>query len=458
MEPGSNRVAVALVAVCAVLVAASHAKAGVCHERCGQAYSSCAAVEAVGCELGADLVGKVASELGNQIPIPGMGALFGGLAKKGTKEACQKKLAPCQKIKDTCLAECGPAEAGGATAGGTTGSTAAPLPSPVSKATFRVFSDRPRTIVYVNGERMGATPQDPLEPFVTPELRVGKYWVRLVTPDEKWEWVGAKDVEEGNINAVEGKLENVEKKAWAAALSLDRQGEALKTIEAYDAFVRNYPDSDHVTVALARISGLREQIEAAERELYSRIEGEGVPETRLALCAVYIERFPEGPNRQRVDELLAQTKRDMETTARDAAALEARQKALADAARRAAEEAEEKRRSVGRAQRGWGVTLMALGGASGLTGGILGGVTLSQYKDLESGCGSTSAGCSQSVRDENLAKAVATNWLLGVAVISAVTGIVVYATAPSAEKENPTVTAAIAPTPNGAVLGLGGSF
>ena len=165
-------------ALFALILLPSLAEALTCKEKCEQAYASCAAVEAVGCELGSDLAGAAAEKLGEQIPIPGMGALFGGLAKKGSKEACKKKLAPCEKIKETCLAECG----GAATVGEGAGAGSAPI-GPVRKATFRVFSYRPRTIVYINGERMGATPSDYLEPFITPELRVGKYWVQCPTID-----------------------------------------------------------------------------------------------------------------------------------------------------------------------------------------------------------------------------------------------------------------------------------
>lgn len=457
-----------------------------CEEKCEQAYSNCAAVEAAGCELGADLAGAAASKLGEQIPIPGMGALFGGLTKKGTKEACLKKLAPCDKIKETCLSECGgSAEAPGGAAPGT---ASAPV-GPVRKATFRVFSDRPRTIVYINGERMGATPSDPLEPFITPELRVGKYWVRMVTPDEEWAWEGAKDVEEGNVNAVEGKLENVEDKAWAAALSLDRQGETVRAMESYGKFVDRFPDSERVSTAMERISALRAEVAAAERELFERIENEEDPETRIALCHVYIKGFADGPRRSKVDEILAASLEEFNNAKREADAYAsvigandhefvikwgerylsdfpdgphaAEVEELVEAARMEIARAElaKERESIGEAQRGWGVALMTIGGAAGVTGGILGGVTLSQYNDLKDDCGQTVAGCDVGDRDDNYTKAVVTNWLLGAGLVSLTTGIIVYATAPKWEEEPP-VTAVVAPTPdgNGAAFAISGSF
>jgi hypothetical protein len=149
-----------------------------CHDRCASSYQSCAAVEAAGCELGSDLIGAAATDLAEQA-MPGFGALFGGFAKQVSKETCQQQLIPCEKIRETCLAEC----ASLVPAPGTAAAPAAPPPPPAKYATFRVFSDRPRTIIYINGQRMGATPRDTLDAFVTPELRVGKYWVRMVTLD-----------------------------------------------------------------------------------------------------------------------------------------------------------------------------------------------------------------------------------------------------------------------------------
>lgn len=482
----------AMGAICALLLVSPQARASVCRDRCEEAYSSCAAVEAIGCEIGSDLAGKAASELGNQIPIPGMGALFGGLAKKGTKEACEKKLAPCQKIKDTCLAEC-PAESTGTTGTGHSGAAAIPVPQPAARATFRVFSDRPRTIVYVNGERMGATPQDPLEPFVTPDLRVGKYWVRLMTPDSEWQWEGAKDVEEGNINAVEGKLENLHERTWAAALSLDHGGDALKAIDAYEAFARRYPSSALVTVAMARITALREQLAAAEKELFSRIENEKNPETRIALCGAYVKAFGDGPNRVRVDQLLLATRQEVKQAAQEAereakaffvaksvaitkfddsdAIIEAGSTYLStypEGAHRAEVERfvgdarsrkeKKERESVGRAQRGWGITFMTIGGALGVTGAIVGGVTLSQYGDLKDDCGSTAVGCSDSDIEANHSQAVATNWILGSALVSLVGGVLLYTLAPKAEQAPAPVTAAVMPTGDGAMVGVSGAF
>ncbi len=485
--PRFRKRAVAAIIVCAALAVflRPHLASGVtCEEKCEQAYANCAAVEAAGCEIGSNLAGAAAQKLGDQIPIPGMGALFGGLAKKGSKEACEKQLAPCRKIREDCLSDCpGAAEKPDAAAGGE-----APARSK-AKATFRIFSDRPRTIVYINGERMGATPSDPLEPFITPQLRVGKYWVKLATPDGEWAWEGAKDVEAGNVNAVEGELENLEDKAWAAALSLDRQGEAVGAMELYGKFVDRFPDSERVSTAMERISALRAEVAAAERELFERIENEEDPETRVVFCQVYIKGFADGPRRSKVDEILASAKEEMKNAKREADAYasvvgasepkfvikwgerylskfsdwpnaaDVEERIWAARAEIARAELAKERESIGKTQRGWGVALMTIGGVAGLTGGILGGVTLSQYNDLKDDCGDTAVGCSQEKRDDNYTKAVVTNWLLGVGLVSLTTGIVVYTTAPEWEEQAP-VTAVVAPTPDGegAVLGVSGRF
>jgi len=264
------------------------AAADPCTDRCDSSYQSCAAVEAAGCELGSDLVGAAATDFADQVA-PGFGALFGGFTKQMSKEACQQALMPCEEIRSTCLAECASHQPAAPA-----GPAAAPPPPAVKYATFRVFSDHPRTIVYINGQRMGATPEDPLEPYITPDLRVGKYWVRMITPDGRWEWEGAKDVEEGNINAVEGVLVNLEERDWNTAVGLEQQGASVAALAAFEAFVRTYSDSGRVAEAQERMAALRTQIEAAEREMFDRIQAEGDLEQRLALCQAYIAGFEHG--------------------------------------------------------------------------------------------------------------------------------------------------------------------
>lgn len=232
--------------------------------------------------------------------------------------------------------------------------------------------------------------------------------------------------------------------AWVAAVALDRQGDAAGAVEAYDAFVERFPGSGRVTAAMERISALRAELEAArkaaeerEAEAYRSLRITTDPAWVLRRAADYLASFPDGVNRPEVERMAAEIQAAMATA-----------------------EEERRRKSIGRPQRGWGIGLMALGGALGVTGGILGGVATKEYNELKDECGGTMAGCSRSDRDDNYTKAVVTDCLLGAAAVSLVTGIIVYATAPSWEGEGAPVSAAIAPTPdgNGAMAGVGGTF
>jgi hypothetical protein len=288
------------------------AAADACQDRCNESYRSCAAVEAAGCELGSDLAANAAAQLADQA-VPGFGALFGGVTKQMTQEACTQNLLPCQAILNTCMAEC-PAAAG------TAAYPQAVAPPVVPYATFRVFSDHPRTIVYINGARMGATPDDPLQPFVTPDLRVGKYWVRLVSLDGRWEWVGAKDVEEGNLNSVEGSLVNLEDRDWAAAQALDQQGNAVAGLAAYQAFAARFADSPQIVEAGLRITALTAAVAEAENALFTKIEQETAPDARIGLCQGYLSVFQSGYRRAQVEQIAAAAEAERAYVAEEGAA------------------------------------------------------------------------------------------------------------------------------------------
>lgn len=55
---------------------------------------------------------------------------------------------------------------------------------------------------------------------------------------------------------------------------------------------------------------------------------------------------------------------------------------------------------------------------------------------------------------------MATNWLIGAGAASLITGIIVYATAPSWKEQSAPVAFSAGPTPdgNGALAGVGGTF
>ncbi len=440
-----------------------------CHDRCASSYQSCAAVEAAGCELGSDLVGAAATDLTEQA-LPGFGALFGGFAKQVSKETCQQQLIPCEKIRETCLAEC----ASLAPAPG----PAAPLTPPAKYATFRVFSDRPRTIVYINGQRMGATPEDSLDAFVTPELRVGKYWVRLVTLDGRWEWEGAKDVEEGNINAVEGQLVNLENRDWHAAQELDRQGAAVAALAAYVAFTQKFADSAQIPTANERISALRQQIDAAERELYGKIEASSDPQERLTLCEAYLAGFQQGYRRDAVVGIadqaraeIAQIEAEQANWGRITAATGPRTR-LAEGEQYLASFAAGPHRAeveqivaIARAEiadlearrrplLGSGIAALFVGGAVVLGGGVAGIAALVKDNELDEECQSSGV-CGtdhHDTVDQRDKLAVTSNVLLIGGGVIFVAGIVLVAIAPNDEEQAVAVLPVAGPDTFGATL------
>ncbi|MBW2276851.1 MAG: hypothetical protein JRF63_05120 [Deltaproteobacteria bacterium] len=463
--------------LCVVAIAAASARTGsvaadACTDRCETSYQSCAAVEAAGCELGSDLVGAAATDFADQIA-PGFGALFGGFSKQMSKEACLQALMPCEEIRSTCLAECTshqPAQPADPAA------AAAPPPPPVKYATFRVFSDHPRTIVYINDQRMGATPEDPLEPFVTPELRVGKYWVRMVTLDGRWEWVGAKDVEEGNINAVEGVLVNLEDRDWYAAVALEEQGASVPALRAFEAFVRTFSDSARIPDARQRIATLRVQIEAAEREMFGRIESESDLQQRLALCEAYITGFEHGYRSTEVRHISEATEAEIAAIEDEQASWQritaaatpgarliegkhylasfpsgphrAEVEQIVAAARSEVDENEALRKPLV----GAGIASMAVGGAALLGGGVAGIFALVKDGQLDDEC-QENGDCGTDLHDtvdQRDKLAVTSNVLMIAGGTLVVAGIVLWAVAPDEDEQAVVLLPSVGPSALGA--------
>ncbi|MCK9461406.1 MAG: hypothetical protein M0R80_17385 [Proteobacteria bacterium] len=438
-------------ALAAGLLWSGAAAADACRDRCDESYQSCAAVEAAGCELGSDLAADAASELADQV-VPGFGALFGGFTKQMTKEACEQNLLPCRQILTNCVAECPPEP-------GPAGPAPIVAPPPVPTATFRVFSDHPRTIVYINGARMGATPDDPLQPFVSPELRVGKYWVRLVTLDGRWEWEGAKDVEEGNLNSVEGTLVNLEEREWAAAQALDRQGNVSGALAAYQGFVARFSDSPRIAEAEARIPPLTAAMEEAERALYAKIEQEPALDARLTLCLAYLGAFEQGFRRAQVERIAADAEQEQARRAQEAADLAALTAAVRPVDRlrsgeaflaaypgsahrpeaerivAAAREEIADAQRVGKPLRAVGITALVVGLAAAAAGAGTGIGALVKDKQLEDDCQSN-GDCGTSQHDDLDARndlARSSDVLLIGGGVLAVAGIVLLAVAPDRE-------------------------
>lgn len=315
--------ALLVAAAAALSVRPSHASDDACEQRCQTSYESCATVKAVGCDLGGALAGKAIQELGDQIPVPGMGALLGGLTKKAGTEKCKELLKPCESIRDTCRKECVPAAKPGESQAHFDSQSQTIViqnnaPEQPRTGTLRVFANKPRMIVSLNGQRMGATLGDVLQPFVTPPIRVGKYWVELRSPDGRWTWSGEKDVDEGNVNAVEAEMvdqvavERARKRElkerknefWNSIRSSDDGTTARQSIRQYYSFIKTYPDDeDKTAVAEKRIDELWIQ---AERDLWGDIKKEEDPQRKNDLCGEYVREFPNGPNLEDVQHRLAQ--------------------------------------------------------------------------------------------------------------------------------------------------------
>lgn len=426
--PGSRSAVLVAIVIVAAVLAPTAVAAEPCEDRCAASYSECAAVKAEGCEFAGEAAGQAAQDL---ISDPLLGAFFGVAAQTLTADTCRDLLSPCEEIRGTCLAECPAAPA----APGVT----APPPVPVQKlyGTLRVFSDHPRTIVYLNGQRMGATPQDTLEPFITPELAVGKYWVRLVTPDGQWEWIGEKDLDEGNVNAFEGTLVNVRDRDWNAAVSLEQEGRAPFALLAYREYAERYPDdTERSATARQRVAALTPLVQATEQELYERIESEQAQDTVLALCQLYLDGFPEGAHRYEVEQIAAST----------ASAAPPPPDAAVPAA---GEEVAEF--TLGNA--------LLLGGLGGLAvGGLVGAIGFLRYKDVEDSC--KEGDCAADELQDVKSLAITADVVMGVGAAVTIAGIVVMIVESGDEEEPEGVALGVAPTPTGSgvMLGIGGEL
>jgi hypothetical protein len=250
-----------------------------CVTLCETSFESCASTEAAGCSLVGAATQKAASKLLSGVAYGGM---ISGMLSQGSEEACKAKLLPCEQLRDQCLNECG-----------LPGSSAQQQTN-VVKSTLRVFSDQPRTLIYINGQRMGATPDDPLSPFITPEMTVGKYWLRLVNQDGTLSWEGSKSVDEGNINAVEAVLRSSDDLALEVATKVDEGGDSSRASTLYQSFLTDYPSSKHRAKVSKRAAELKEKLIEAERVFFAEFEAQEGAEHERELAELYLEKFPNG--------------------------------------------------------------------------------------------------------------------------------------------------------------------
>jgi len=71
-------------------------------------------------------------------------------------------------------------------------------------ATLRVFSDHPRSKVYINGKRAGTTPRNTGKPLVISDTPIGR--VTVSVKKRKRQWEGTVNVQSGKFNSVEAEL------------------------------------------------------------------------------------------------------------------------------------------------------------------------------------------------------------------------------------------------------------
>ena len=265
-----------------VLVAArgAHADPGQCVSLCDESMNSCAQASAAGCGFAGEAAKRLVGEAASRIPVPGLGALLSGAAGTMTEAQCKELLAPCESIRNTCYAGCGVELS-------SDGNVVATASRVVERSTLRIFSNVPRSIVYINGQRMGATPDDVLEPFVTPELGVGKYWVRIVSSDSLLEWEGEKDVDAGNVNAVEGTLESAEALTWRRVEQAIAAQDLKASRDQLRDYIADFPDGSHLSEASERLDELNAAADALGVQLLATLEAQ----TTAAGAMEVIEAF-----------------------------------------------------------------------------------------------------------------------------------------------------------------------
>ncbi len=292
-----------LIVLFILLMQPDHLWASSCTEKCDIAYSQCASLKAAGCKAGAKLAGRAAEKAADKSGVPGLGLFVGMFTKTLTQEECAKLLKPCEAIKATCYESCQEKEtkhnqaiqASAQSSKHHQATIPRKLPPEPQKGTLRVFSNQPRTIVYINEERMGATPKDTMDPYISPDIRVGKYWVKLVSQDRRWSWEGAKDIEQGSLNAVEGILVNLPEQDFLQAQEVESKEDIPTAIAAYEMFIATWPKEMTLTKnARKHISNLKRKQKKKERKLFHAITRERDKNKKIELCKTYQASFPNG--------------------------------------------------------------------------------------------------------------------------------------------------------------------
>jgi hypothetical protein len=272
-----------------------------CVNACDGAMNLCTQTKASGCALAGKATQKLVSEAASRIPIPGAGLLVSSGAGALTEQQCAEAVTVCESIRTTCYAECG------VVLDGATGAiTAAVASAPPLRATLRVFSSSPRSLVYVNEQRLGATPDDTLEPFVTPQLAVGRYWIRVVSTDGELEWEGEKEVLDGNVNSLEATLGSAEESIWGRAIASMARGDLPAARVSCETYRLRFAMGVHIDEAIELLRAIDRALVTVESELFEQLEAAATAaEFEAANDAYRATMGARGAKRRDVDRLLS---------------------------------------------------------------------------------------------------------------------------------------------------------
>jgi hypothetical protein len=245
-----------------------------CLNHCDTVLSACVHHQAPACPTFKRPTGTTADILGKEPPVQGVPWMLSAEPAEVSIASCQTLTRPCAEVQKTCSSTC----AGHA-----------------SKAKIRIFADRGRSLVYLDEKRLGATPEDQLQPFESSDVEAGKHWLRLVSVDSLWQWKGFVEVDPRTDNVFEITLEDAVKARWKRAQDLESGGFLEAAMVAYTEFDQTFPKQSRKARADKKISSLKQQLGAAEKTLASRFtEDKQLDDRTIALAQFYILVFPTG--------------------------------------------------------------------------------------------------------------------------------------------------------------------
>lgn len=246
----------------------------VCLRQCDTLLASCVQHQAPACPTFKRPTGRTAELLGQEPPIDGIPWMLSEEPPEVCVASCQELTAPCAQVNKTCAATC-------------EGQT--------SKAKIRIFADRGRSLVYLDEKRLGATPEDQLQPFDANDVEVGKHWLRLVSVDNLWQWRGFVDVDSRADNVFEVILDDAVQAHWKRAQDLESKGFIEAAIVAYDEFAQNHPKESRKARTDKKIRSLKRKLTRSKKTLVKRFStAEQLDDRVIALAEYYLLLFPDG--------------------------------------------------------------------------------------------------------------------------------------------------------------------